>query len=39
MKWVAIAAVVIIGFMIINGNMGGAKEATNNYVKVRGGGE
>ncbi len=39
MKWAAIAIVVIIGIMIANGNMGGAKEATNNYVKVRGGGE
>jgi len=39
MKWVAIAVVAIIGIMIATGNMGGAKEATNNYVKVRGGGE
>jgi type IV secretory pathway VirB2 component (pilin) len=38
MKWIAIAAVVIIGMMVITGNMGGATKATNNYVKVRGGG-
>jgi len=38
MKWIAIAVVVIIGTMIITGNMGGATTATNNYVKIRGGG-
>ena len=37
MKWIAIAFVMIIGIMIITGNMGGANNATANYVKVRGG--
>jgi type IV secretory pathway VirB2 component (pilin) len=38
MKWIAIIAVAVIGIMIATGNMGGAKKATDNYVKVRGGG-
>ena len=34
MKWVIIAVVVVIGFMILTGNMGGSKEATQNYADV-----
>ncbi|MEA3384800.1 MAG: hypothetical protein U9Q20_09055, partial [Campylobacterota bacterium] len=34
-KWVLILFVAVIGYMIYTGNMGGAKEATGNYVKVR----
>jgi hypothetical protein len=37
-KWIGIAFVVVIGIMIATGNMGGAKNATGNYVdKMRGG--
>ena len=39
MKWIIIAIVAVIGIMIATGNMGGATQATNNYVKVRGGWE
>ncbi len=35
MKWVIIIFVGVIGYMIYTGNMGGAKNATGNYVKVR----
>jgi len=35
MKWVLIIFVAVIGYMIYTGNMGGAKEATQNYVDVR----
>ncbi len=34
MKWIGIAAVVVIGYMIATGNMGGTKEATQNYADV-----
>ncbi|MBD3840285.1 MAG: hypothetical protein IE909_00115 [Campylobacterales bacterium] len=35
MKWVLLIFVAVIGYMIYTGNMGGAKEATQNYVNVR----
>jgi hypothetical protein len=35
MKWVMIVAVLGIGYMIYTGNMGGAKKATGNYIKVK----
>ncbi|MEA2050035.1 MAG: hypothetical protein U9O56_04840 [Campylobacterota bacterium] len=34
-KWIFLVIVAVIGYMIYTGNMGGAKEATGNYVKVR----
>ena len=34
MKWVILAIVIVIGFMIVTGNMGGASNATNNYGSV-----
>lgn len=34
-KWILIAIVVAIGYMIATGNMGGAKDATQNYVDVK----
>ncbi len=34
-KWVFLVFIAVIGYMIYTGNMGGAKEATGNYVKVR----
>ena len=34
MKWVIIAIVVVIGYMIVTGNMGGSKKATQNYADV-----
>ncbi len=34
-KWVIIIAVIVIGYMIYTGNMGGAKDAAQNYVEVR----
>lgn len=34
LKWIGIAFVVVIVAMIATGNMGGAKNATGNYVKV-----
>ena len=37
-KWIAIAFVAAIGYMIATGNMGGAKKATQNYVDVQRGG-
>ena len=37
MKWVIIAFVAAIGFAIVTGNMGGAKDAAQNYVDVRAG--
>jgi hypothetical protein len=36
-KWIIIAFVAAIGYMIATGNMGGAKDATQNYVDVRSG--
>ena len=35
MKWVFIIVIGAIGFMIYTGNMGGARDATQNYVDVR----
>jgi len=35
MKWVMIIFVAVIAYMVYTGNMGGAKEATGNYVDVR----
>jgi hypothetical protein len=37
LKWILIAFVAVIGYMIATGNMGGAKDATQNYVDVRSG--
>ena len=34
-KWILIAAVAGIGYMVFTGNMGGAKSATANYIKVK----
>ena len=34
-KWIFAVFILVIGYMIYTGNMGGAKEATGNYVKVR----
>lgn len=34
MKYVAIIAIAAIGYMIITGDLGGAKDATNNYGSV-----
>jgi hypothetical protein len=35
MKWVFLIIVSVLGYMIFTGNMGGAREATQNYVDVR----
>ena len=35
MKWIIILVIGVIGYMIYTGNMGGAKKATGNYIKVR----
>ena len=35
MKWFLVIFIIGIGYMIITGNMGGAKNATQNYVDVR----
>lgn len=35
MKWIGLIVVAIIGYMIYSGNMGGARNATQNYVDVR----
>jgi hypothetical protein len=37
LKWIGIAFVGVIVFMIATGNMGGAQSATKNYVDVRSG--
>ena len=37
-KWIGIGFVVIIFIMIVSGNMGGSRDATNNYGKVMRGG-
>jgi len=37
-KWIGIAFVAIIAIMIATGNMGGSRDATNNYGKVMRGG-
>ncbi|MEA1914664.1 MAG: hypothetical protein U9N30_05030 [Campylobacterota bacterium] len=34
MKWAIIIFILVIGYMIFTGNMGGAKNATSNYQKV-----
>jgi heme A synthase len=34
MKWVIIILVLVVGYAIYTGNMGGAKDAANNYNKV-----
>lgn len=34
MKWFILIFVVIIGYAILTGNMGGAKNATQNYNKL-----
>ena len=39
MKWVIIIFVGVIGYMIATGNMGGAKNATQNYADVMYGGQ
>jgi len=38
MKFVIIAVVVVIGYMVATQNMGGAKKATGNYMQVMHGG-
>ncbi|MGB5867803.1 MAG: hypothetical protein WBG69_08055 [Arcobacteraceae bacterium] len=38
LKWIGIGAIVIIAIMIATGNMGGSRDATNNYGKVMRGG-
>ena len=35
MKWVFIVVIVVVGVMIYTGNMGGARDAAQNYVDVR----
>lgn len=35
MKWIFLILIVFVGYMIYTGNMGGAREATQNYVDVR----
>jgi hypothetical protein len=37
-KWIGIAFVAIIAIMIATGNMGGSRDATNNYGKIMRGG-
>ena len=39
MKWFIIILVVGVGYAIITGNMGGAKDAAGNYNKVMSGGK
>lgn len=34
MKWVILILIVIVGYAIWTGNMGGAKDAASNYNKV-----
>lgn len=34
MKWVIIILVIVVGYAIITGNMGGAKDAASNYNKI-----
>lgn len=34
-KWIAIVFICVIVYMIATGNMGGAKDATQNYVDVK----
>ena len=35
MKWIIVLVIGVVGYMIYTGNMGGAKKATGNYIKVR----
>lgn len=35
MKWLFLILVIVIGYMIYTGNLGGARDATQNYVDVR----
>lgn len=35
LKWIGIAIVAVIIYMIATGNMGGTRDATSNYAKVR----
>ena len=37
LKWILIAFVGVIAYMVATGNMGGAKDATQNYVDARSG--
>jgi hypothetical protein len=37
-KWIGVGLVLVVFIMIITGNMGGSREATNNYGKVMRGG-
>ncbi len=34
MKWFILIFIVVIGYAILTGNMGGAKDATANYNKL-----
>ena len=34
MKWVVIIFISVVGYMVVTGNMGGAKKATQNYANV-----
>ena len=34
MKWVILIVIVVIGYMIYKGDMGGARDATKNYNEV-----
>lgn len=36
MKWIFLILIIVIGYMIYTGNMGGARDATQNYVDIRG---
>lgn len=38
MKWVIIIAVIAIGYAVYTGNLGGASNATSNYMSIRSGG-
>ncbi len=35
MKWVFLVLVIVIGYMIYSGNLGGARDATQNYVDIQ----
>jgi heme A synthase len=39
MKWLILIFVVVIGYAIYTGNMGGARDAAGNYNKIMRGGE
>ncbi len=38
MKWVIIILAFVVGYAILTGNMGGAKDAASNYNKIMKGG-